>query len=98
MTSVALFGKLAVSGSFVCIYMYSAELFPTQVRNIGAGVATIGARLGGFFAPIVLLLVSNSFYYYWLSGLIELCIPLNLITLDTRILFNIRNAKILLLQ
>ena len=55
---VALSGKLAVSGSFAFIYMYSAELFPTQVRNIGAGVATIGARLGGIFSPMVLLLVS----------------------------------------
>ena len=51
-------GKLAVSGSFAFVYMYSAELFPTQVRNIGAGVVTIGARVGGFFSPIVLLAVS----------------------------------------
>ncbi len=58
---MAMFGKLAMSGSFAYIYMYTAELFPTQVRNIGTGVATIGARLGGIFAPVVLLLVSNSF-------------------------------------
>ena len=55
--TVALIGKFAVGGSFSVIYIYSAELFPTQVRNIGVGVASIGARLGGIFSPIVLLLV-----------------------------------------
>ncbi len=55
----AMIGKLAVSGSFSFIYLYSAELFPTQIRNIGAGVVTIGARLGGFFSPIVLISVSR---------------------------------------
>ena len=29
---LALLGKCAVTGSFSIIYLYSAELFPTQVR------------------------------------------------------------------
>ncbi|XP_064403541.1 organic cation transporter protein-like isoform X2 [Halichondria panicea] len=56
-----LHGVFLTSGGIACLAVacmqWFAELFPTQVRNIGAGVATIGARLGGFFAPIVLLLV-----------------------------------------
>ena len=55
---LAMVGKFAIAGSFALVYLYTAELFPTQVRNIGAGVSTIGARLGGIFSPIVLLLVS----------------------------------------
>ena len=54
----ALIGKFAVAGSFGLIYLYTAELFPTQVRNLGVGVTSIGARLGGMLSPVVLLLVS----------------------------------------
>ena len=57
--AVALIGKFAVAGSFAFVYLYTAELFPTQVRNLGVGVTTIGARLGGILSPMVLLLVSN---------------------------------------
>ena len=59
---VALLGKFAVAGSFQVIYLYSAELFPTQVRNLGIGVSSMGARLGGIFSPIVLMTVSCIMY------------------------------------
>lgn len=48
-----------MAGSFGFVYLYTAELFPTQVRNLGVGVTSIGARLGGILAPMVLLLVSK---------------------------------------
>lgn len=57
-TPFALLGKFAVAAAFGVIYLYSAELFPTQVRNIGLGVTSVGARLGGILAPIVLMTVS----------------------------------------
>ena len=56
--AVALIGKFALTGAFASVYLYSSELIPTEVRNIGMGVASIGARLGGIFAPMVLLMVS----------------------------------------
>ena len=56
----AMIGKFAIAGSFDFVYLYTAELYPTQVRNVGVGVASIGARLGGIFTPIVLLLVCMS--------------------------------------
>ena len=55
---VAMLGKFAVAGAFAVIYLFTTELFPTEVRNIGLGVSTVGARLGGIFAPIVLMAVS----------------------------------------
>ena len=54
---VAMMGKFAVAGSFGFVYLYTAELFPTQVRNLGVGMTSIGARIGGILAPMVLLLV-----------------------------------------
>ena len=60
-------GKFAVAGSFGFVYLYTAELFPTQVRNLGVGMTSIGARLGGILAPMVLLLVS----LYSIEGQVE---------------------------
>ncbi len=54
---LAMVGKFAIAGSFGLVYLYTAELFPTEVRNIGAGLSTIGARLGGILSPIILFLV-----------------------------------------
>ncbi len=54
---LAMIGKFAIAGSFALIYLYTAELFPTQIRNTGTGLSTIGARLGGILAPLILLLV-----------------------------------------
>ena len=56
--TVLLVGKFAVAGGFASVYLYTVELLPTQVRNIGMGAMSIGARLGGILAPMVLLLVS----------------------------------------
>ena len=55
---VALFGKFSMSGAFGVAYLYTTELFPTQVRNLALGVATMGARLGGILSPIVIMTVS----------------------------------------
>ena len=56
--AIVLIGKFAVAGAFASVYLCTVELLPTQVRNIGVGAMSIGARLGGILAPMVLLLVS----------------------------------------
>lgn len=52
-------GKLCISSSFAMIYVYSAELFPTVVRNIGVGSCSMMARVGSILAPYVKELVSS---------------------------------------
>ena len=37
-------------------YLYSAELFPTVVRNLGTGLGSVAARTGGIVAPLLLIL------------------------------------------
>ena len=52
-------GKFLISMTFAIAYLYTAELFPTSVRNVAVGAASTFARVGSMSAPyIVDLLVS----------------------------------------
>lgn len=55
-TLLAVCGKCAISGSFAAGYIYATEIFPTVVRNIGAGMTTQFANMGALAAPQLLLL------------------------------------------
>ena len=55
---LALLGKLGAAAAFAIIYVYSAELFPTLLRNSLMGVTCLFARLGGMISPYVADLVS----------------------------------------
>ncbi|XP_060798864.1 organic cation transporter protein [Neoarius graeffei] len=55
-TAVAITGKFGITGSFAVIYVYTAELFPTVLRQTGIGVSSMWARIGGVLAPMVNLL------------------------------------------
>ena len=49
-------GKFLIAGSFSIIYNYSAELFPTVVRNAAIGLGSMNARLSGMLTPLIMLL------------------------------------------
>lgn len=53
-------GKAAVSMSFAVIYLYAAELFPTDVRSRSMSLQSLVARLGGMLAPVIASLGSES--------------------------------------
>lgn len=57
-TSIVMLGKLFIAGSFAVIYNYSAELFPTVVRNSAMGLGSMSARLSGALTPLIALLDS----------------------------------------
>lgn len=52
----AMCGKLAITASYGTIYIFSAEQFPTVIRNVGMGTASMAARVGGILAPYINLL------------------------------------------
>jgi hypothetical protein len=54
--ALALAGKCAVGNSFCALYLFSAELFPTEVRSLGMGVVSVASRLGGIMSPIILIM------------------------------------------
>ncbi|PNF24518.1 Organic cation transporter protein [Cryptotermes secundus] len=54
--TLAMIGKMVITSSYGTVYVFSAEQFPTVVRNIGIGAASTSARIGGILAPYTLLL------------------------------------------
>ena len=55
--AMSMLGKLAISVSFGVMYIFAAELFPTQLRNTGIGGSSMSGRLGGLLCPYVNLLI-----------------------------------------
>lgn len=55
-TGLAIFGKFGMGGVFSLTFLYTSELYPTVIRNIGMGSCAFWARFGGVVAPLVLML------------------------------------------
>ncbi|KAM7174497.1 solute carrier family 22 member 13-like isoform 1-T1 [Macrochelys suwanniensis] len=55
-TTLAVIGKFAIAASFSISYVYSAELFPTIIRQTGVGLCSMSARMGGIISPLIGLL------------------------------------------
>jgi len=49
----AMLGKLFISLSFAVVYVHASELFPTEVRNVGVGSASMCARVSSMAAAYV---------------------------------------------
>ena len=52
-TVFALLSKFGISGAWAAAQVFSAELFPTVVRNIGKAACGLGSSFGAFFAPVI---------------------------------------------
>ncbi|KAH9525162.1 hypothetical protein Btru_000514 [Bulinus truncatus] len=50
---LSLTGKFGASAGFTVIYIYTAELFPTVMRNSGMGISSVMARIGSVLAPYI---------------------------------------------
>eukprot|EP00210_Caulerpa_lentillifera_P009224 g8793.t1 len=46
------FARGSIAGSFLTIYVYTPELFPTPVRAFGLGLCVAWSRIGGLIAPL----------------------------------------------
>jgi hypothetical protein len=54
-----LLGKFSITISFTAVYVYTTELFPTELRHSMLGVCAMTGRIGSMVAPQTPLLVSN---------------------------------------
>ncbi|ESO85014.1 hypothetical protein LOTGIDRAFT_131176 [Lottia gigantea] len=51
--TLSMVGKFGVSAAFGSVYIFSAELYPTVVRNSGMGASSMAARIGGIICPYI---------------------------------------------
>lgn len=68
-TILVMMGKFGVTAAFSMVYVYTAELYPTVVRNMGVGVSSMASRLGSILSPyFVYLGAYDRFLPYILMG------------------------------
>lgn len=55
-TILAVIGKACILATFLGIYVFTVELYPTIIRNTGIGVCSMMARFGSIVTPYIVLL------------------------------------------
>ncbi|XP_042355460.1 solute carrier family 22 member 5 isoform X1 [Plectropomus leopardus] len=81
--TLEMMGKFAVTTAFAIVYAYTAELYPTVVRNTAVGTCSMASRIGSIIAPYFVYLRSYSVSLPYilmgsitaLSGLLSLLLP-----------------------
>jgi len=48
---LSLLAKAFISLAYAVVYLYGSEVFPTEIRNIGMGIASLLEGLGWLLAP-----------------------------------------------
>jgi len=61
-TILSLIGKFGSTSSFAIVFVYTAEMFPTEIRSSAVGSSSTCARVGGILAPQVANLA-----VYWIT-------------------------------
>ncbi|XP_053768968.1 organic cation/carnitine transporter 2 isoform X3 [Desmodus rotundus] len=68
-TVLVMVGKFGITAAFAMVYVYTAELYPTVVRNMGMGVSSTASRLGSILSPYFIYLGAyDRFLPYILMG------------------------------
>ncbi|XP_064084162.1 organic cation/carnitine transporter 2-like [Macrobrachium nipponense] len=55
---LAMVGKLGIASAGQMIYLYLSELYPTEYRLQGMGVAILAQRLGSMMGPVIISVIS----------------------------------------
>uniref|UniRef100_A0A096LVI3 Solute carrier family 22 member 4 n=1 Tax=Poecilia formosa TaxID=48698 RepID=A0A096LVI3_POEFO len=67
-------GKFGITSAFCVLYAFTAELFPTVIRNTAMGCCSTAARIGTIISPFIIYL---GFYFralpYIVMGVMAVC-------------------------
>ncbi|XP_041048802.1 solute carrier family 22 member 5-like [Carcharodon carcharias] len=68
-TVLVMIGKFGTSSAFSMVYVFTAELYPTAVRNMGVGVGSTASRVGSIISPYIFYLgIYHEFLPFILMG------------------------------
>ncbi|KAG9490798.1 hypothetical protein GDO78_006238 [Eleutherodactylus coqui] len=68
-TIMVMVGKFGITAAFSMAYVYTAELYPTVIRNMGVGIGSMSSRVGSVLSPyFVYLGAYNRLLPYILMG------------------------------
>ncbi|XP_070699277.1 organic cation/carnitine transporter 2-like [Pempheris klunzingeri] len=81
--TLEMMGKFSVTTAFAIVYAYTAELYPTTLRNTAVGTCSMVSRIGSIIAPYFIYLRSYSISLPYilmgsltvLAGLLSLLLP-----------------------
>ncbi|XP_069508617.1 organic cation/carnitine transporter 2-like isoform X2 [Ambystoma mexicanum] len=77
---LVMLGKFGITAAFAMVYVYTSELYPTVVRNMGIGASSMASRLGSILSPyFVYLGAYDRFLPYILMG--SLTVLMGILTL-----------------
>nr|KAF6482064.1 solute carrier family 22 member 4 [Molossus molossus] len=77
---MVMLGKFGITSAFSMLYVFTAELYPTLVRNMAVGVTSMASRVGSIIAPyFVYLGAYNRVLPYMVMG--SLTVLIGIITL-----------------
>ncbi|XP_049728622.1 solute carrier family 22 member 4 isoform X2 [Elephas maximus indicus] len=77
---LAMMGKYGITSAFSMLYVFTAELYPTLVRNMAVGITSMASRVGSIVAPyFVYLGAYNRILPYIVMG--SLTVLIGIITL-----------------
>uniref|UniRef100_A0A3Q3EXH2 Solute carrier family 22 member 4-like n=1 Tax=Labrus bergylta TaxID=56723 RepID=A0A3Q3EXH2_9LABR len=84
--TLEMMGKFAVTTAFAIVYAYTAELYPTVLRNTALGTCSMVSRVGSIIAPYFIYLrsYSVSLPYILMGSLTALVGLLSLLLPETR--------------
>lgn len=65
--TLSMTGKFAMTAAFGTVVLFAQEIYPTNVRNFGFGIASCSARIGGMIAPFLAYIGK---FASWIPGIV----------------------------